>query len=119
MIGGIDGERRADVLDDRQFGNNAVDMPHRCAAGQGAAHAARCAERSAARRCRSTLTSVDAARGGTARAALPAVADKTFLITIGDRTVGGLISRDQMVGPWQVPVADVARHAQRFLRLHR
>ena len=37
---------------------------------------------------------------------LPAVADKTFLITIGDRTVTGLISRDQMVGPWQVPVAD-------------
>jgi phosphoribosylformylglycinamidine synthase len=37
---------------------------------------------------------------------LPAVADKTFLITIGDRTVGGLISRDQFVGPWQVPVAD-------------
>ena len=39
---------------------------------------------------------------------LPAVADKTFLITIGDRTVGGLISRDQLVGPWQVPVSDVA-----------
>ncbi len=39
---------------------------------------------------------------------LPAVADKSFLITIGDRTVGGLISRDQMVGPWQVPVSDVA-----------
>jgi phosphoribosylformylglycinamidine synthase len=39
---------------------------------------------------------------------LPAVADKTFLVTIGDRTVGGLISRDQLVGPWQVPVADVA-----------
>jgi phosphoribosylformylglycinamidine synthase len=38
----------------------------------------------------------------------PAVADKTFLITIGDRTVGGMVSRDQMVGPWQVPVADVA-----------
>ncbi len=38
----------------------------------------------------------------------PAVADKTFLISIGDRTVGGLVSRDQMVGPWQVPVADVA-----------
>lgn len=37
----------------------------------------------------------------------PTVADKTFLITIGDRTVGGLIARDQMVGPWQVPVADV------------
>jgi phosphoribosylformylglycinamidine synthase len=39
---------------------------------------------------------------------LPTIADKSFLITIGDRTVGGLISRDQMVGPWQVPVADVA-----------
>jgi phosphoribosylformylglycinamidine synthase len=38
----------------------------------------------------------------------PAVADKTFLITIGDRSVGGMISRDPMVGPWQVPVADVA-----------
>jgi phosphoribosylformylglycinamidine synthase len=38
----------------------------------------------------------------------PAVADKTFLVTIGDRTVGGLCSRDQMVGPWQVPVADCA-----------
>jgi phosphoribosylformylglycinamidine synthase len=38
----------------------------------------------------------------------PTVADKTFLISIGDRTVGGLICRDQMVGPWQVPVSDVA-----------
>ncbi len=38
----------------------------------------------------------------------PAVANKSFLITIGDRTVGGLCSRDQMVGPWQVPVADCA-----------
>lgn len=39
---------------------------------------------------------------------MPSVADKTFLITIGDRTVTGLIHRDQMVGPWQVPVADCA-----------
>lgn len=39
---------------------------------------------------------------------LPTVAEKTFLITIGDRTVTGLVSRDQMVGPWQVPVADCA-----------
>jgi phosphoribosylformylglycinamidine synthase len=36
----------------------------------------------------------------------PTVADKTFLISIGDRTVSGLVCRDQMVGPWQVPVAD-------------
>ena len=39
---------------------------------------------------------------------LPAVASKSFLITIGDRSVGGLSARDQMVGPWQVPVADCA-----------
>lgn len=38
----------------------------------------------------------------------PCVASKNFLITIGDRSVGGHIVRDQMVGPWQVPVADVA-----------
>lgn len=39
---------------------------------------------------------------------LPSVASKAFLITIGDRTVTGLVSRDQMVGPWQIPVADCA-----------
>jgi len=39
---------------------------------------------------------------------LPTVADKSFLITIGDRSVGGLTARDQFVGPWQVPVADCA-----------
>ena len=39
---------------------------------------------------------------------LPAVASKNFLITIGDRTVTGMVARDQMVGPWQVPVADCA-----------
>jgi len=37
---------------------------------------------------------------------LPTIAEKTFLITIGDRTVTGMVARDQMVGPWQVPVAD-------------
>ena len=46
---------------------------------------------------------------------LPAVADKRFLITIGDRTVSGLVVRDQMVGPWQVPVADCAVTASSFL----
>ncbi|MDT8880149.1 phosphoribosylformylglycinamidine synthase [Halomonas saccharevitans] len=39
---------------------------------------------------------------------LPAVASKSFLITIGDRSITGQVARDQMVGPWQVPVADVA-----------
>lgn len=39
---------------------------------------------------------------------IPSVASKSFLITIGDRSVTGLVARDQMVGPWQIPVADVA-----------
>ena len=39
---------------------------------------------------------------------MPSVASKNFLITIGDRTVTGMVARDQMVGPWQVPVADCA-----------
>ncbi|KAI1647221.1 phosphoribosylformylglycinamidin [Daldinia loculata] len=45
---------------------------------------------------------------------MPAVGSKSFLITIGDRTVGGLTARDQMVGPWQTPVADVAVTATSF-----
>lgn len=49
---------------------------------------------------------------------LPAVADKTFLISIGDRTVGGLSARDPFVGPWQVPVADVAVTLADFVGYH-
>ncbi|MES2971952.1 MAG: phosphoribosylformylglycinamidine synthase [Patescibacteria group bacterium] len=45
---------------------------------------------------------------------VPSVGSKQFLITIGDRNVGGLITRDQMVGPWQVPVSDVAVSANGF-----
>ena len=45
---------------------------------------------------------------------LPSVASKSFLVTIGDRTVGGLSVRDPMVGPWQVPVADAAVTATDF-----
>ncbi|MDZ4302875.1 MAG: phosphoribosylformylglycinamidine synthase, partial [Pseudomonas sp.] len=44
----------------------------------------------------------------------PAVASKSFLITLGDRTITGLVARDQMVGPWQVPVADCAVTATSF-----
>jgi phosphoribosylformylglycinamidine synthase len=45
----------------------------------------------------------------------PTVGDKTFLITIGDRSVGGLTARDQMVGKWQVPVADCAVTCSGFM----
>lgn len=49
---------------------------------------------------------------------LPSVADKSFLITIGDRSVTGMVARDQMVGPWQVPVADVAVTMDSYLAYH-
>ncbi|MAB51844.1 MULTISPECIES: phosphoribosylformylglycinamidine synthase [Marinobacter] len=45
---------------------------------------------------------------------LPSVGSKSFLITIGDRTITGLVARDQMVGPWQVPVSDVAVTSSSF-----
>jgi phosphoribosylformylglycinamidine synthase len=65
------------------------------------------------RHVRRELPPFDASKIGVKQAAyrvlrLPAVADKTFLVSIGDRTVGGMTARDQMVGPWQLPVADVA-----------
>jgi phosphoribosylformylglycinamidine synthase len=64
-------------------------------------------------RCARSLPPLDLEGVGLSEAAyrvlqVPSVADKTFLVTIGDRTVGGLCARDPMVGPWQVPVADVA-----------
>ncbi|MBI3285983.1 MAG: phosphoribosylformylglycinamidine synthase [Burkholderiales bacterium] len=54
------------------------------------------------------LTGMDLQEAGQRILSLPTVADKSFLITIGDRTVGATSVRDQMVGPWQVPVADCA-----------
>ena len=53
-----------------------------------------------------TAEGLDVAKAVTDVLRHPTVASKSFLITIGDRSVGGLVSRDQMVGPWQVPVAD-------------
>jgi phosphoribosylformylglycinamidine synthase len=60
------------------------------------------------------LTGLDLADVAQRVLLLPTVADKSFLITIGDRTVGGTTVRDQMVGPWQVPVADCAVTAMSF-----
>ncbi|AOH35275.1 phosphoribosylformylglycinamidine synthase [Luteimonas sp. JM171] len=51
---------------------------------------------------------IDLHEAGLRVLAHPTVASKSFLVTIGDRTVGGLTARDQMVGPWQLPVADCA-----------
>ncbi|WP_068546759.1 phosphoribosylformylglycinamidine synthase [Thalassotalea crassostreae] len=54
------------------------------------------------------LSSVELADAADRILRLPTIAEKTFLITIGDRSVTGMVARDQMVGPWQVPVADCA-----------
>jgi len=53
-----------------------------------------------------SLTDITLADAAQRILSLPTVAEKTFLITIGDRSVTGMVNRDQMVGPWQVPVAD-------------
>jgi len=61
-----------------------------------------------------SLTGISLADAAKRILSLPAVAEKTFLINIGDRSITGLVARDQMVGPWQVPVADVAVTASSF-----
>jgi phosphoribosylformylglycinamidine synthase len=95
------------VLTDRELGETAIDLPLEVLFGK-PPRMTRDVKRVEAPRAplnRSDITLEEAA----ARVLrFPAVADKTFLITIGDRTVTGLVSRDQMVGPWQVPVADAA-----------
>ena len=60
------------------------------------------------------LTGVDLLEASQRVLRLPTVADKSFLITIGDRTVGAMTVRDQMVGPWQIPVADCAVTSMSF-----
>lgn len=106
LIGAATPDHRL-VVDDPLFRNRPVEMDLQVLLGKPPRMT-----RNAKRRTRA-LPALDLSRVKLEAAALrvlrfPAVADKTFLITIGDRTVGGLCSRDPMVGPWQVPVADVA-----------
>ncbi|WP_431102721.1 phosphoribosylformylglycinamidine synthase [Roseateles noduli] len=104
---GVTTEQRELVLEDGTDGERAIDMPMDVLLGKPPKM-----HRDVTRVARSggalTLDGVDL--GVAARTVLrhPTVASKRFLVTIGDRTVGGLNHRDQMVGPWQVPVADVA-----------
>jgi phosphoribosylformylglycinamidine synthase len=74
----------------------------------------RSAQREPARYPAIDTAKIDPAEAAQRILQLPAVASKNFLITIGDRTVGGLTVRDQFVGPWQVPVADCAVTATGF-----
>ncbi len=104
------GEAAADgrlVVEDAKSGERVVDMPIADLLGRPPRM-----QRSATRRRRRgdgfDGASVEPREALERLLRLPAVADKGFLITIGDRSVGGLISRDSLVGPWQVPVSDVA-----------
>src|SRR5262249_13923555 len=64
------------------------------------------------------LTHVSLSEVATSVLRHPTVASKSFLITIGDRSVGGTTVRDQMVGPWQVPVADCAITTMDYAGFH-
>ncbi len=101
------------VVNDREFGNRVVDMPMSMLLGNPPGMT-----RDVARGARDgsaiDLAGIDITQAALRVLRFPAVADKSFLIHIGDRTVGGLCVRDQLVGPWQVPVADVAITATGF-----
>jgi phosphoribosylformylglycinamidine synthase len=95
------------VLEDGPGGDRPIDMPLEVLLGK--APKMHRDVLSVARRAQALdLTGVKLEDVALAVLRHPTVASKRFLITIGDRTVGGLSHRDQMVGPWQVPVADCA-----------
>jgi phosphoribosylformylglycinamidine synthase len=95
------------VVHDTTFNNDAVDMPLSVLLGK-PPKMTRNVTRETARLSSFDSSTLDLRESIERVLRLPSVANKTFLISIGDRTVGGMTARDQMVGPWQVPVADVA-----------
>jgi phosphoribosylformylglycinamidine synthase len=111
VIGEITDARQLQVRDPH-FDNTPVDMPMDLLFGDPPRM-----QRSAGRKPKSAGQSpatLDLTESIARVLRFPAVADKSFLIHISDRTVGGLVSRDQLVGPWQVPVSDVAVTASGF-----
>ncbi|HEX4403836.1 MAG TPA: phosphoribosylformylglycinamidine synthase [Polyangia bacterium] len=97
-----DGQLR---LDDPLLQQRPIDLPLQVLLGKPPKMTRR-AERGHAKPTPFDAASLDVREAALRLLRLPTIADKTFLITIGDRTVGGHTARDQMVGPWQVPVAD-------------
>ena len=95
------------VVDDELFGGRSIDLPLNVVLGK-PPRMTREATRLPVPRAAFRTADIDVADAVRRVLRLPTVADKTFLVTIGDRTVGGMSVRDQMVGPWQVPVADAA-----------
>ena len=101
------------TVSDSHFGNKAVDMPLEVLLGK-PPRMHRSVSREAEQGDDFNAASVAIDEAVTRVLHHPAVASKSFLITIGDRTITGLVARDQMVGPWQVPVADCAVTATSF-----
>ena len=112
VIGHLTDERDL-VVHDREFGNRAVDMPMEMLLGK-PPRTSREVTRRPPPETELDLSGIELDEAIRRVLRFPAVADKSFLIHIGDRTVGGLSARDQMVGPWQVPVSDVAITASSF-----
>ncbi|MBB2495623.1 phosphoribosylformylglycinamidine synthase [Aquipseudomonas ullengensis] len=101
------------TVNDSHFGSKAVDMPLEVLLGK-PPRMHRSVTREAEQGDDFSAASVAIDEAVTRVLHHPAVASKSFLITIGDRTITGLVARDQMVGPWQVPVADCAVTATSF-----
>ena len=101
------------VVSDRHFGDDAVNMPMEMLLGK-APKMLRSVARVSQEDTPLDLGGIDLEEAVFRVLRFPTVADKSFLIHIGDRTVGGLSVRDQLVGPWQVPVSDVAITASDF-----
>ena len=101
------------VVNDRDFGNRVVDMPMEMLLGN-TPKMERKVERLALPDDELNLDGIQLGEAAMRVLRFPAVASKAFLIHIGDRTVGGLSVRDQLVGPWQVPVSDVAITSSSF-----
>ena len=110
---GVATEERQLKLIDPELGNSPVDMPMDVLLGK-PPKMLRDVKHVSTEYPPVDLTGLELADVAERVLLLPTVADKSFLITIGDRTVGGTTVRDQMVGPWQVPVSDCAVTAMSF-----
>ncbi len=103
-------------LNDELLGNQPVDLPMSVLFGK-PPKMHRKVERSIPPKTKLDFAGIELKEAIKRVLSFPAVADKSFLIHIGDRSVTGLVARDQMVGSWQVPVADVAVTASGFQAL--
>ena len=106
VIGTLTADGRL-VVHDQQFDCNAVDMPMDVLLGK-PPKMTRDVQRIRLAEAPLDVRGIELQEAVFRVLRFPAVADKSFLIHIGDRTVGGLTARDQLIGPWQVPVSDVA-----------